>query len=695
MIVPRDRLPFLRLLLIFASFAAGCCAATELTRAIDVRSLSLEEAQAGVPVKLRATVTFQGSGAVFIEDETASTFFIPSIPHQLSPGDIVEVTGRTFPGMYLPGIKPASFRVVGKGKWRSPVSVTYDELRGGRYHYQQVAVEGIARSVTPDGEGRSLIRIALGTHVVEAQVTFPIEDEEAIVDSEVRVEGLAAGGLNRRRQLVQPQLLLSAREQIEILRPPASVGAIPQIAASNLATFRPSGPEGHRVRLRGVVTAQTTSSQVYIRSEGTPLAIHFSAPTTVNVGDDIDVAGFGAMDKFTAVLVDAQLLERVPGRPPSPKPIGVPQIMGGTLDADLLSVTARLSGYFRTADGVTLSLQQAGTTLQVLAPVLSEDIPIGSLVRVVGICEVESSINASLRSQPTMVRLRATSKQDISVVNSPPWWTVSRLVAALMSLLGITLLAVLWILVLRRQVRQQTQALGKKMRSEAALEERQRIARDFHDSLQQDLTGLSLRLAAASARMKDAKGSDILNASSGLLSRIQSETRNLVSDLRDTEDVEGDLASALRSIAALYDGNERVELSMDFAAQLPTLPVGVMHHLRMMLRESLTNALKHAQPRHISIGVVVLDEHLEMRITDDGRGFDISEATSARGGHFGCIGLRERARKIGATITWQSVKGQGTAVEIVVPLRGLPIRLAGPKPFTYSSALQNSVSAAD
>src|SRR5690606_1815544 len=173
----------------------------ELTRAIEIRSLSHEEAEAGLDVRIQGTVTFiEGPNAVFVQDETAGTFFRPAPGDELRPGAIVEVTGMTHVGMYLPGIGPAPYRIIGYGPLLPAIQVGYAGLTEAGYNYPRVAIEGIVRSVTANGGGRSVIRIAIGCDVVEARVDSEIAVEGGMVDCRVRAEGLAAGGINRRRQ---------------------------------------------------------------------------------------------------------------------------------------------------------------------------------------------------------------------------------------------------------------------------------------------------------------------------------------------------------------------------------------------------------------------------------------------------------------------------------------------------------------
>jgi signal transduction histidine kinase len=647
---------------------AATAGAAELTKAIQVRSLPYEEAR-GQAARLRGTVTFiEGPGAVFIQDETAGTFFRPEQLDKLRPGDIVEVTGRTQPGNYLPGIALAPYRIIGHGPLPPAVPAGYDDLMSGRYHYQRVAIEGIARSVTPLGEGRSVLRVDVGGRIVEAWVDAGIEDEAAIVDSRVRVEGLAAGGINRRRQLVQPYLRTRDSSEIFVLEPAVTEAAVPRIDAATLLTFRVTGQGNHRIRLAGTVTACPSRTQVFVRSGQTAFGLRFIAPTQVEVGDQIEVLGFPEMGQFSANVVDAKLVNRTPGPAPVPLESDIPSVLGGTRDGDLVAVTATLTDFFRTDNGVVLSLQRNGNSLQARGPAMAEDVPLRSLVRVTGICLVESSTSVVLTSRPETVTLQIRGREDIAVLESPPWWTARRLLVMLVALGGAMLVAGLWIAMLRRQVQRQTAALRRRIESEAALEERQRIAREFHDSLEQDLTGLALRLDAAATRSLDDKGRQIIEVSRGLLARIQAETRNFVSDLRDAAESDGDLVSALEAVATRLDGADGIEVRVEFAGPPPPLPVATIHHLRMIARESVNNALKHARAGRVTIDLAVDQDTLRLRVIDDGRGFEAQTDTRGKSGHFGCVGIRERARKLGGQVAWHSAPGQGTTVEVTLPL---------------------------
>jgi signal transduction histidine kinase len=95
----------------------------------------------------------------------------------------------------------------------------------------------------------------------------------------------------------------------------------------------------------------------------------------------------------------------------------------------------------------------------------------------------------------------------------------------------------------------------------------------------------------------------------------------------------------------------------------------------MIAREAVTNALKHARARRIHLAVDMEGRRLRMAIADDGCGFDPAAPRGSQAGHFGCIGIEERCEKLGATVRWHSTPGQGTTVEVELPLESSPASL--------------------
>ncbi len=645
--------------------------AAQLDTALEVRSLSAEEAEEGREVDLVGVVIFSDApGTIFIQDETAGVFFRPGDAAPPRPGDEVRVRGVTQPGLYLPGIEQARFEVLGHPGIPEARPVTYDDLMSGRFHYQRVAIEGVVRSVLPEEEGASLVRVALGSRVVEVQVEQPPLDDGSWIDSRVRVAGLAAGHINARRQLVAPYLRCA--DWTEFTRLQAGIGPeeTPLLSPEQLLNFDVDGQGGHRVRVRGTVLAAFPRGEIFLRDEESAVAARLEpggpSPT---VGDRVEVIGFPQMDRFSASLADAGILAREPGDAGevTPVPVGFEELMEGAEDGNLVSIEAALVDRYRTESGGVLVLQVGDQTLQARSPSLPDEMPTGTQLRVTGICQVESIRGSEYRSTPESISLRVRSADDIIVLGAPSWWTARRLGTVLVLLLVAMALAALWIVLLRRQVVRQTVALRHRIEHEAALEERQRIAREFHDTLEQELAGLSLRLDAAVAKGGEGKLQGLLEGSRSLVSRIQTETRNLVSDLRDDGGDESlGLAGALGELASRQPSDLGPEIRFELASPRPLsdLPPRTVHHLKMIAREAVANALKHAEANRIDLVLDADDEAMVMKIIDDGRGFDVERETRGKSGHFGCMGIRERCARIGATVDWRSGPACGTTVEV-------------------------------
>lgn len=662
------------LLVVLMGLAAAGEVAAQIDTALGVRSLPLEQALEGRAVKLQGTVILSEKvGTVFIQDATAGTFFRAVKPiTDIKEGDLVEVEGITAKGLYLTGIEKASFKILAHDQPITARPVNYDDLASGRFHYQCVQVEGIVRSVVEQDETRAVVRLAMGSRVLEVRVDVPAAGYENLVDSLVRVQGLAAGTINDMRQLVQPYVRISGWQALSVIQPAPAVDDLPLLPAANLLRFNPGGASGHRVRVGGTVTAVFDEGLAFIRDEDASVALSFSGAAPPKVGDTVTAYGFPVMAQYTPTLEDAALLAHVPGARPDATAVPLDELFKKGHEGDLVTVKGTVTGLNR-GDGTRNTLADGKHTLEIRlmnGGAKLEAAP-GAVVEATGICRIEAASGKGFNSRPTALSLWLRSLDDVRVLQSPPWWTVERLLSALGLLASAVLAAAVWIVMLRRQVRRQTNALSDRIKHEAALEERQRIAREFHDTLEQELAGLSIRMDAAASRPLDDKARGLLEASRSLVGRIQAEARNLVADLRDDASHVQDLKAALEDLAQRHPGPVP-SVVLEAESPAPELPPHVVHHLRMIAQEAVTNALKHAGASRITLRLSATDTCLHLAVSDDGRGFDAAAETKGRPGHFGCMGIRERCQRIGATVRWTSQPGQGTTLEIDRPLLTLP-----------------------
>lgn len=668
----------MRLPKFFAALSLACATWIEVARADgpwlttigEVRSLSLAEAQQEKEARLTGVVVYVERTGVLVQDATGSTFFRPTEQQMtfLEVGDEVEIHGRTQMGRYIAGLGASEVRVLRRGQPPPTIPAGHDDVVTARYFYHRVAVEGVVRSIDQKRDWTAL-RLAMGARILEVRFARPPPPNRNFTDARVRIKGISAGSINDQRQLIETFLRIQSWDDIEVLDAPTPADQVPRIAPGELLAFHPNGRPDRRIAVAGVITAVFSDGEIYLEEEGTAFAARLSRPAKLMVGERVELAGFAEVFQFAASVVDAEIRRREPGEAPRPVRVVSPDLVISSHDTRLVAVEGLVADAFKSPEGYALVLSGKKRTIQAFVPGEGKPPAAGTLVRITGICHVELAPSPEFLRHAGAIHLQARSPDDVTILEALPWWTTRKLIVALAVLAGAILIAVIWNVLLHRQVRHKTAELRESIESEAALEERQRIAQEFHDTLQQDLTGLGLRLDAAATRTFDESGRQIMDVSRNLLTRIQAETKNIVSNLRDPALLDTDLAGILDTLVRHYAGLEGVAVQARLDAQLPRLAGKTLHHVHMMVRESVNNAVKHARATQITVRAVVTLDRLVLSVTDNGRGFDAGRETRGKSGHFGCVGIRERARKIGAAVAWHSAIDQGTTVEISLPLQ--------------------------
>ena len=209
--------------------------------------------------------------------------------------------------------------------------------------------------------------------------------------------------------------------------------------------------------------------------------------------------------------------------------------------------------------------------------------------------------------------------------------------------------------------------LHEKERDVAVLEERNRLARELHDSVTQLLFSLTLNLEAAAGLMqkKPDKAATLVTRSQEMATEALAEMRSLIFELRPAALQEKGLAMALTNHVNLFRRRQGIEVSLTIEGDdrlAPELEFG----LYRVAQEALNNSAKHSKAKQVSISYSVRSGVASLVVSDDGVGFD----PSAPGGRqsFGMIGMRERLAALGGTLTVTSAPGHGTRLEAHIPL---------------------------
>lgn len=205
-----------------------------------------------------------------------------------------------------------------------------------------------------------------------------------------------------------------------------------------------------------------------------------------------------------------------------------------------------------------------------------------------------------------------------------------------------------------------------------AIEERNRLAREIHDSLAQGLTATALQLESADSLLDDSSGTrDIRRPLQRALSFTRSnleEARRSVLDLRAAPLEGRPLAEALRFLVESWESEHGVSARFKAVNAGRPLPPRTEVGLYRICQEALSNAARHAGAERVTVRLVATPEQVRLAIEDDGRGFDDSEVPENR---YGLTGMNERARMIGGELEVWSEAGRGTRIEVTVPLERL------------------------
>ncbi|MCB0254280.1 MAG: GAF domain-containing sensor histidine kinase [Anaerolineae bacterium] len=202
-----------------------------------------------------------------------------------------------------------------------------------------------------------------------------------------------------------------------------------------------------------------------------------------------------------------------------------------------------------------------------------------------------------------------------------------------------------------------------------ALEERNRLARELHDTLAQSLAAIALQLESADALLETGAPSDRISAAvqraMELTRASLEEARRSVLDLRAAPLEGRSLPEALATLVEAVDRQNGLRASLELIGAARPLPPRVEIGLYRIAQEALNNVARHAGARICRVRLTTTPGEVRLLVADDGAGFDTNEVSDGR---LGLVGLNERARLLHGQLRLETSPGAGTAVEVVVPL---------------------------
>lgn len=227
------------------------------------------------------------------------------------------------------------------------------------------------------------------------------------------------------------------------------------------------------------------------------------------------------------------------------------------------------------------------------------------------------------------------------------------------------LLAYAWATLLAE--RQMREFAAEKLKEVAVLQERNRIAREIHDTVAQSLTGIIVQLEAADEFPNDSPvAQKFLLRALGLAREGLQEMRCSIRNLRPGALQTAGLSNAIIRLTEEMLSGTPVRVELSIGANIQQLPNHVEENVFRIVQEALTNVLKHAQASAVHLELRLDRNHIQLDVQDDGAGF-APERKLTHGG-FGLSNMRERAEMLGGLLSIDSQPGRGTNVHAVVPL---------------------------
>ena len=683
------------LLVVLLLAAVRTRAAETLTNAAQILNLPATQAAQALPVVLRAVVVDTSeprNRALIVEDASASIYVFAdkNIFSAFHRKDFLEIKGVTSKGEFAPCFQATEVRKLGTASAPRARPATYQQLITGSLDAQYVEISGVVRQCSPVAAGSDTWRIVLAADGGTIPVRIPApQDSQITPDTEVTIEAVCLYQFNQRRQALSPVLQVPRGVAVGIVKiPPTDPYAAPVRTAASLLQYSPEIASGHRIRVQGVVTHSQPGALVWIQDATSGLRLQARQADELSPGDEIDALGFPSYGSSTPVLEDAIFKKIRTASSPAALAIGVATNAYDHQD-DLISLEAKLTEIQPTMDGLILTLKKNGTDFKAILKIPAhrenETTPAaaqkvlpawqpGSVVRVAGICDV--TYDFSVRHgmwHPQSFQLLLRSPSDVTVLATPSWWTPKHLIIVLGIFAGILLaISGAVTLVARRRLKEQAQRRAMAEAEFAAiLSERNRLAREIHDTLAQGLTATSVQLQLVKIHTQDASetATHHLELAQQMVRGSLEEARNSIWNMRPQVLETGSLAGALKNILSQMAEGGGAETFFETTGRERRLPASIENNVLRLGQEAITNAAKHARAKTIRVKLEFGEKKFALTVTDDGRGFNPDQPPKSDGG-FGLVGMAERAKELNGKLKVRSAANEGTEINLNLPLAG-------------------------
>jgi len=671
-----------------------------LRTAAEINALSDEEFASGIPFAVEGTVTFVAATTapgfnphVTIQDGTGGlTLFSTYGPAVPTTGDVIRATGTTsFDAYSQPHADYTNLVITGRTSVPKPERLSIGDILHGDCNHRLVETSGtIADAFRDEIDPRyNYLVLKRGAEIMPAAFPDPSLDEatlQSLVGAEADISGVCLF-VSGSRDFLGPRLELTGLDAVRVTRP-ASSDPFDVPTLENVHRINPAAVSnmGRRAVAGRVIAVWNGDRFILKTADGRFLRTTLARrQTTPPYGETVRVVGFPETDLFRINISEAIWRREQIDMPPedTPEQCNVesllmddsgqkwfrPQYFGRTL-----KIKGKVRDVARAPVPKTGMLLDCG---KAIIPVKADtcadafkDVAEGCIVEVAGICLMETENWRSDAPFPrvTGMTLIMRTPNDLKILSHPPWWTPLRLSVVIGALLVVLSGIFIWNRMLNRLVERRSRALLKEQIAhdvaDLKVEERTRLAVELHDTLAQNLTGISLQIDAAQMAAEESPNSVMpyLESARRKMQNCRDNLRNCLWDLRSRAFEEKELSEAVRKTIAPHIGETDVQIEMDIPCR--KLSDNTIHAVLCVIRELAINAVRHGKAAHVKVCGTLDDAGLSFTVADDGVGFDPAQRPGLSEGHFGLQGASERVARLGGTFDITSTPGHGATATL-------------------------------
>lgn len=465
--------------------AAGETPPAPLTSLRAIHAVSNAQAALALPVAFPATVTyFRGyEKTLFVQDGGVAIYVQATTDEKLQPGDRILVRGVTHPS-FRPYILSDDITLLHHGDPPKPFPATYDELIRSQFDCMYVTLHAVVRAanILP-GANVPSTSLQMMTGGGEVDAVIDNDDPKALqglLDADVEVTGAVSGKFDGKMHTTGIMLHVSSMRNVKVLkRASANPWSLPLTQMDQVLTHYRVKDESSRIRVQGTITYYQEGIGAVLQNRSMSLWINTQTHESLQVGDIADATGFPDAHGGFLTLEDGEIKDRNLQAPIAPYLASWNTLSQARNIFDLVSIEGQVVAEVREESQDEYILETEGQLVTAIyrhsfasgaspAPPMLE-VPLGSRVRVTGICIVEDN---NPFDAPVPFHILMRSFGDIGVVARPSWLSVGNLIRVVSLLLLMVIAISAWVWMLRRKVHQQTAALAARIAAEAAEERR-------------------------------------------------------------------------------------------------------------------------------------------------------------------------------------------------------------------------------